>query len=168
MAVEATNWFTSMFSGDVKDGDVVTAGTLNITKITVILVPMVTAAVAAVNAAIGKDGPLADLTPGQRLMVFLAAFGLVGLVILTDMAVRGYVTGKQMAGSPGDFVRFPTPLVGLIKRNATDHQSCEIFGLHQPAVGSAEFIVVVKDSDGKAIGCEWAQPGQLGLGPADG
>lgn len=56
------NWITSMFSGKAEEDDVIASRALNITKITGLLVPIGTAALAFLTA-----GPLNDLrTPETK------------------------------------------------------------------------------------------------------
>lgn len=89
-------WFTSMFSGEAESGDVVTAGALNVTKITALLVPIGTALAAFVESQTDAKGPLAGLTPGQKLTLWIAVFAFVLVVVVADMIVRAVATAASL------------------------------------------------------------------------
>jgi len=75
-----------MFSSDAEKNDLLKAKALNITKVTAILAPLSTAVAAVVGTQL--KGPLSGLTSGQRLTLWISLFGLLGLVVITDMMVR--------------------------------------------------------------------------------
>lgn len=85
------NWFTSIFSGKTTSGDVISASTMNITKI--ISIPA--AACAAFTQALEASNQI-ELTAGQMVAIWLTVAGLIVVLAITDMACRAYVTGKSL------------------------------------------------------------------------
>lgn len=140
------NWFTSIFSGEAKPNDAVKSGSLNITKITALLVPGGTAALALVSAAIGKKGPLAKITPGQRLIIYLFAMGFVLVVVVTDMLVRAYATGQAAAGQANSPVATLTPGIAATWTwiQPGPYRPCHVAGLRQSTTinpGAGEYLI---------------------------
>lgn len=140
-----SNWFTSMFSDEPQATDVVKSGALNITKITALLAPIGTAALALVSAAIGENGPLAGITPGQRLMIYLSALGFVLVVVVTDMVVRAYATGQAASGQARSPVAILTPgIPGKWSQPGPD-RDCVVVALRQSTAvnpGAGEYLIV--------------------------
>jgi hypothetical protein len=93
------NWFTSPFSAESQGGDLVDSSPLNITKITALLVPLTTAAIATLDAAVFKDdGILSGLTPGQKLALVFSLIAFVAIIIVTDMMTRARATAALLGG----------------------------------------------------------------------
>jgi hypothetical protein len=88
-------WLESMFSGESEPGDVIPSRTLNITKITGLLVPIGTAIAALIEAQTKADGPLAGLTPGQKLILWLGVLAFILVIASVDMLVRGIATAAS-------------------------------------------------------------------------
>ena len=97
------NWFSSMFSDEPMEGDLIASRPLNITKITSLIVPIGTAAMAFLTSALDEAGPLANLTPGQRLILFLAPVAVIAAVVLMDIWARATVTATATAPRPNGF-----------------------------------------------------------------
>jgi hypothetical protein len=92
-----SNWFTSMFSGSPGSQDVIKAGPLNATKIVAIVTVVATSLAAASKPIFGTDGPLASLSGGQRLILWIGVLALVTVLVIVDMVVRGFVTARVSA-----------------------------------------------------------------------
>jgi hypothetical protein len=92
---EMANWFTSMFSGEPEEGDVVKTGALNITKITALLAPIGTGIAALIDTQV-KNGPLDGLTPGQKLTLWIALLAFIGLVVVADIYARSTATAAAL------------------------------------------------------------------------
>jgi hypothetical protein len=88
-----------MFSGQARPQDAIVSGPLNATKIITMITVIATAVAAASKPLFGTDGPFHDLTPGQRLILWLGVLGLVAVVVAVDTYVRGRVTGNLGAAS---------------------------------------------------------------------
>ena len=84
------DWFKSMFSNDTSPGDVISASTLNVTKI----VTFFTAIFAGITQVLTSTN-VVGLSTTQMVTIWLVVAGLVVLLAITDMIVRGYVTGKR-------------------------------------------------------------------------
>jgi hypothetical protein len=88
-------WLSSMFSGESEARDLIPSRTLNITKITALLVPIGTAIAALIEAQTKADGPLAGLTPGQKLILWLGVLVFILVIASMDMLVRGIATAAS-------------------------------------------------------------------------
>lgn len=165
MPDETRTWFTSMFSGDAQPGDVVTSRALNITKITAFVVPIVTVGVAAVSQTLKANSPLRDLTPGQRLMIFLFVFTFVALVILADMAVRAYTTGQAlMADATVGIVTIEPGLKARLTTTAID-PDCVVIAIRGGSGG--QFLIAFAD-EGAVVRTRWVGTHQVQILPAKG
>lgn len=158
-----SNWFTSMFSGEPGPTDVVKSGALNITKIMALLAPIGTAALALVSAAIGDSGPLARITPGQRLMIYLSALAFVLVVVVTDMVVRAYASGQTASGQARSPVSILTPGISGKWTQPGPDRDCVVVGLRQstavnPAAG--EYLIFAKAVPGDQSKGVAASPAQ--------
>jgi hypothetical protein len=91
------NWLASIFSDEAEGNDLVKARTLNITKVTALLAPLATAVAAVVDTQI--KGPLSGLSPGQKLILWVALFGFLALVVSMDMLVRAITTSASLKSS---------------------------------------------------------------------
>jgi hypothetical protein len=56
-----------------------------------------TAITAASKPLFGKDGPFSGLIPGQQEILWLGVMGLVALVVVVDLVLRGHVGGRVSA-----------------------------------------------------------------------
>lgn len=145
---EAGNWFSSMFSDESESTDLIKARTLNITKITALLVPIATGILAALEAFVVDEGPLAGLTPGQKLTIVIALIAFVTLLVIADMLVRGLVTASALRGpiSP-----LPTGLKGTWARPGKD-LDCSVVAARSGSPDeslSADLLIVLTEGDDK-------------------
>jgi len=90
-----SNWFTSMFSAEAEEGDLVKSGALNITKITGLLVPIGTGIAAVITSQV-KDGPLDGLTPGQKLTLWIALLAFIAFLVVADIFARAMGTSAAL------------------------------------------------------------------------
>jgi hypothetical protein len=139
------NWFTSMFSDEATETDVVKATTLNITKITALLVPMATGILAAVEAFVEK-GPLENLTPGQHVVIVIALIAFVALVVVTDMLVRGIVTASSLNAPVS-----PLPAISAAWTRPQKDLGCTVVGARSGSIeeqtGASLLIVLTEEAD---------------------
>ena len=149
-----SNWFTSMFTGEAQEDDVIAGGTLNITKITALTVPIGTAAMAFLTSALDEKGPLALLTPGQRLVLFLAPVAVVAAVVLMDMWARATVTaGVVGAQSSAPLVRIKKPIEGEWSQPGQD-KACSVVAIRSKFSSDgddADFLIVVNGEGFKTV-----------------
>lgn len=155
---EQSNWFTSMFSGQADETDVVKARALNITKITTLLVPIATGIVAAVEAFIEK-GPLENLTPGQHLIIVIALIAFVGIVVVADILVRGMATSSALRATIS-----PLPAIKASWTRPRRDVECTVVaargGSIDESLQATLLVVLTKDTD------QWKQGTVLWV-PAD-
>jgi hypothetical protein len=87
-----------MFSAEPGKQDVIKSSPLNATKITSLAVVLITAVTAAWKPVTGNNGPLSDLSPGEKLGLWLGIAAFVTVLVVVDMIVRGHATG-QISGA---------------------------------------------------------------------
>jgi len=111
-----TNWFTSTFSGATSKGDVISASTLNVTKI----VSFFAAIFAGITQVLASTDVVA-LSTTQMVTIWLVVAGLVVLLAITDMICRAYITGKGIRSASTEGLNLPVDvrLHGGGERQAT-------------------------------------------------
>ncbi|WP_410790562.1 hypothetical protein [Kribbella sp. C-35] len=91
-----TNWFADTFSSDASPEDLVKARSLNITRITGVVVPVI----AGISVAIGE---LADEPPfndaGFQRQIVLALVALIGVVATADIIGRSIASRDSSVGT---------------------------------------------------------------------
>lgn len=144
------NWFTSMFSAESQGGDFVDSSRLNITKITALLVPLTTAGVAVLDAAVFKeDGILAGLTLGQKLGLVISLIAFVAIVVVADMTTRARATTALLQAP---IVLFPSAVTGTWERRGPD-LDCSIVGARgggSPGSAGTQILIVATE-EGRSV-----------------
>ncbi|HEX2046442.1 MAG TPA: hypothetical protein VHF27_01680 [Acidimicrobiales bacterium] len=158
------NWLESIFSKDVQEGDVIKSRTLNVTKVTAILGSLATAVAGVVETQV--DGPLDGLTPGQRLTLWISVLAFVGLVVITDMVVRGVTSSAtQVAKALAPATPLPSGLRASYVR-PTPNVTCFVVAARalngQKGAEGGEFLITY-ESDGDWV-ADWVKGRELVLG----
>lgn len=124
------NWFTSMFSGKAGEGDLVSATTMNVTKI----VSIAAALFAGLTQALNSLTDAVQLSSTQMVTIWLVVAGLVVVLGAVDMTCRAYVTGRRLSSGEARFpgsipvtvvtdpehdVRRSATLIGVIPNGST-------------------------------------------------
>jgi len=91
-----------MFSGATSKGDVISASTLNVTKI----VSFFAAIFAGITQVLTSTDVVA-LTTTQMVTIWLVVAGLVVLLAITDMICRAYITGKGTGPASTEGLNLP-------------------------------------------------------------
>jgi hypothetical protein len=141
----ANNWFTSMFSSEATEGDAITGRTLNITKITALLVPIGTGIVALLNEIAGDDGPFAGIDLWQKVAIALAVIVFIGIVVAVDMLSRAYATGKEAENAslaPLSFFAEPLTVRDISKQ---DNETVKAIASRTSNDGTTDFLVFGDD-----------------------
>lgn len=158
------NWLGSIFSADTEQDDIIKSRTLNVTKVTGILAPLVTGVAGLVETQV--KGPLDGLTPGQRLTLWLSMFAFLAAVVITDMVVRGVTAAAtQVAKSLQPSTPLPTGLRGSYVR-LSPNVSCHVVAARslngEKGADAGEFLITY-ESEGEWV-AEWVKARELFLG----
>lgn len=116
--------FSSGTSGGTSGGDVISASTLNVTKVVSFFVAIFAGITQALKAA-----DMVSLSSGQMVAIWLTVAGLIVLLGIADMSCRTYATSRQThnaeimlsdkqevsvrVGDSGE--RRPADLIGVVK-----------------------------------------------------
>lgn len=105
------NWFTDTFSSESSEDDIVKARSLNITRITGVVVPVL----AGIATAIGEvaEKPPFDEVAFQRQLI-LALVALVAVVTVADILGRSIAAAGQARAEASARVPVGTPLPAAI------------------------------------------------------
>ncbi len=126
-----STWFNSMFSSETGNGDVVSASTMNVTKIVSIFVGGFAAITQGLNAI-----DVVTLDANQMLVIWLVVATLIVLLGVTDMICRSYVTAKLYTAGEARLTAMGLPKVTVAESGKSPaHQDATLIGI-LPAGGT--------------------------------
>ncbi len=125
MAMSTSTWFSSMFSSETGNGDVVSASTMNVTKIVSIFVGGFAAITQGLNSI-----DVVMLDSNQMLVVWLTVATLIVLLAIADMVCRSYVTAKLYTAGEAQLTAMGLPKVRVDESDGSEaHRDATLIGI---------------------------------------
>lgn len=122
------NWITDTFSSDAKEDDIIKSRSLNITRITGVVLPTAVAIITVITDQMDKP-PFND--PAFQRRVFLAFVGLIALVTVAD------ILGRSIAA------RAPRPVANVLETPIPATK--DVTGVNDPSGHVAAFRTYMGD-----------------------
>ena len=119
------NWFTTIFTGKTTEGDVVSATTMNVTKI----VPFFLTIPAAITQWLDAQDKI-TLSTNQMITIWLVLAGLTVALVATDMICRTWGTVRGASVGDIDFVGNPAVKVNLPRDGQVVEKDAVLHRLH--------------------------------------